>query len=301
MKNDRLFQILYILLEKGSVTAPELAAQLEVSTRTVYRDVEALSVAGVPVFATQGKGGGISLMPNYTFEKALLSDDEQNQILFAIQSLRATDQPVGSLLSKLGGMFQKESANWIEVDFSRWGLGRVDSERFAKLKTAILEKRALDILYCNTLGDTSKRSVLPIKLIFKDKSWYLQAFCEKADDYRLFKINRIVELNVTNRRFTQSFEDAPPVEIEMMPGTGCIPVKLRFAPSVAFRVYDEFDHKQIEKQADGSILVEADFPMDNWVVGYLFSFGNGVTVLEPEHLREALASYAKSIFEHHKT
>lgn len=301
MKNDRLFQILYILLEKGSVTAPELATQLEVSTRTVYRDVEALSVAGVPVFATQGKGGGISLMPNYTFEKALLSDDEQNQILFAIQSLRATNQPVGSLLSKLGGMFQKESANWIEVDFSRWGLGRVDSERFAKLKTAILEKRALDILYCNTLGDTSKRSVLPIKLIFKDKSWYLQAFCEKAGDYRLFKINRIVELNVTNRRFTQSFEDAPPVEIEMMPSAGCIPVKLWFAPSVVFRVYDEFDHKQIEKQADGSILVEAGFPMDNWVVSYLFSFGNGVTVLEPEHLREALASYAKSIFEHHKT
>jgi predicted DNA-binding transcriptional regulator YafY len=301
MKNDRLFQILYILLEKGSVTAPELAAQLEVSTRTVYRDIEALSMAGVPVFATQGKGGGISLMPNYTFEKALLSDDEQNQILFAIQSLRATDQPVGSLLSKLGGMFQKENANWIEVDFSRWGLGRVDSERFAKLKTAILEKRALDILYCNALGDTSKRSVLPVKLIFKDKSWYLQAFCEKADDYRLFKINRIVELNVTNRRFTQSFENAPPVEIETMQGTGCIPVKLRFAPSVAFRVYDEFDHKQIEKQADGSIVVEADFPMDNWVVGYLFSFGNGVTVLEPEHLREALASYAKNIFEHHKT
>ncbi len=301
MKNDRLFQILYILLDKGSATAPELAAKLEVSTRTVYRDVEALSMAGVPVFATQGKGGGISLMPNYAFDKALLSDDEQNQILFAIQSLQATDQPVGALLRKLGGMFQKQNTNWIEVDFSRWGLSRVDSERFEMLKTAILEKRALDILYCNTLGDTSNRSVLPFKLIFRDKGWYLQAFCEKADDYRLFKINRIVELTVTNRRFTQSFEDAPPIEIEMMPNTGCTQVVLRFSPSVAFRVYDEFDRQQIEKQTDGSILVTVDLPLDSWVVSYLFSFGDGVTVLEPTHLRGALAAYAKSIYEHYKT
>ncbi|MEN6340109.1 MAG: YafY family protein, partial [Clostridiaceae bacterium] len=173
MKNDRLFQILYILLEKGTVTAPTLAKTLEVSVRTVYRDVEALSMAGVPVYASQGKGGGISLMPNYSFDKALLSDDEQNQILFAIQSLQAADQPVAALLKKLGGMFQKQNVSWIEADFSRWGMGRVDNEKFERLKTAILEKRVLDILYCSTSGDTSNRSVLPFKLIFKDKSWYL--------------------------------------------------------------------------------------------------------------------------------
>ena len=190
MKNDRLFQMVYILLEKGSVTAPELASTLEVSVRTVYRDVEALSMAGVPVYASQGKGGGISLMPNYSFDKALLSDDEQNQILFAIQSLQATDQPVGALLKKLGGMFQKQNVSWIEADFSRWGMGRVDNEKFERLKTAILEKRVLEILYCSTSGETAKRSILPFKLIFKDKSWYLQAFCKKADDYRLFKVNQ---------------------------------------------------------------------------------------------------------------
>jgi predicted DNA-binding transcriptional regulator YafY len=301
MKNNRLFQILYILLEKGSVTAPELAARLEVSTRTVYRDVEALSMAGVPVFATQGKGGGITLMQNYTFDKALLSDDEQNQILFAIQSLQATEQPVGALLSKLGGMFQKQNANWIEVDFSRWGLGRVDTEKFEMLKTAILGKRVLDIRYCNTLGDTSARSVLPFKLIFKDKSWYLQAFCEKADDYRLFKINRIVELSVSSRRFTRSFEDAPPVEIDMAPSADYTPVKLLFAPSVAFRVYDEFDCSRIERQSDGSMLVTTDFPGDGWVLGYLFSFGVDLRVLSPEHMRRNLSAYAKKIFEHHKT
>ena len=86
MKNDRLFQILYLLLEKGTTTAPELARGMEVSTRTVYRDIEALSLAGIPVYATQGKNGGVSIMANYAFDKALLSDEEQNQILYAIQS-----------------------------------------------------------------------------------------------------------------------------------------------------------------------------------------------------------------------
>ncbi len=93
MKNDRLFQIVYLLLEKGTLTAPELARALEVSVRTIYRDVEALSIAGVPVYTSQGKNGGVSLLPNYAFDKALLSDDEQNQILFAIQSLRAAEHP----------------------------------------------------------------------------------------------------------------------------------------------------------------------------------------------------------------
>ena len=133
MKNDRLFQILYLLLEKGTITAPELSRALEVSVRTIYRDIDALSLAGVPVYATQGKNGGVSLLPNYAFDKALLTDEEQNQILYAIQSLRAVDQPVDALLSKLGGLFQKQNASWIEVDFSRWGMGSTDNARFERL------------------------------------------------------------------------------------------------------------------------------------------------------------------------
>ena len=301
MKNNRLFQILYILLEKGSVTAPELARTLEVSVRTIYRDIEALSMAGIPVRTAQGKGGGVSLMPNYAFSKALLSDDEQNQILFAMQSLRAADRPVDALLSKLGGMFQKENVRWIEVDFSRWGYGRADTESFDRLKTAILEKRVLDVLYCNTSGETARRSILPFKLIFKDKSWYLQAFCEKAADYRLFKISRILEMDVTARRFTRTFEDAPPVEIDMGPCPDFTRVKLRFPPSAAFRVFDEFDRRRIERQPDGSLTVETRLPTDSWVIGYLYSFGTDVDVLEPAGLRAELADYAKRIFTHHKT
>jgi len=301
MKNDRLFQILYLLLDQGFLTAPELAKTLEVSVRTVYRDIEALSMAGVPVCTSAGKGGGIFLMSGYSFDKALLSDDEQNQILFALQSLQALDQPAAALLSKLGGMFQKQSAGWIEVDFSRWGLARVDNEKFELLKTAILGKHPLTILYCNTAGETDTRSILPFKLIFKDKSWYLQAYCKKAEAYRLFKVSRIVRMQLSKERFTETFEDAPPVEIELPESLPYTTIRLRFSNTVAFRVYDEFDRRQIEKQPDGSMLVTADFPMDAWVVGYLLSFGPEVEILAPESIRAQLAAYAKKIYEHHKT
>lgn len=301
MKNDRLFRLLYLLLQKGMATAPELADALEVSVRTVYRDVEALSLAGVPVYATAGKGGGISLLSGYTFDKAILSDDEQNQLLFAIQSLQATEQPVGALLSKLGAVFRKPGANWIAVDFSRWGMGRVDSQKFELLKESILRKRTLRILYCGTSGETSEREIKPFKLVFKDKHWYLQAFCLRADDYRLFKISRILELTLTDHPFTEVFSDAPPVELEQPHPPYGVNLRLRFAPSAAFRVYDEFDRSCIEKQPDGSMLAALCFPMDSWLVGYLLSFGTEVDILEPASLREAVALHAQTCADHHRT
>lgn len=299
MKNDRLFKILYTLLEKGSITAPELAGILEVSVRTVYRDIEVLSMAGVPVYTTTGKGGGISLISGYTFDKALLSDKEQDQILFAIQSLQAADQQMGTLLSKLGAVFQKHHSNWIEVDFSRWGFGRQDNQRFELLKTAILDKYVLQINYCGVSGETSQREIKPVKLIFKDKNWYLQAFCLKAEDFRLFKVSRIIDLYLTDVHFSEDFSDAPPIEAEAPPGF-CTTLKLRFSPELAFRVYDEFDRNSIQKQLDGSFLVTVKFPLDSWVLSYLLTFGSEVEIIEPPELRTQLTAYLKKIYEHHK-
>lgn len=300
MKNDRLFQVLYILLERQSITAPELAKRLEVSVRTVYRDVEALSMAGIPVYTASGKGGGISLMPGYAFDKTLLSDDEQNQILFAIQSLQAADQNVDKLLFKLGWAFRKTNTNWIEVDFSRWGMRKTDSQKFERLKKAILEKRILRMIYCGTSGNVTERDVKPVRLVFKNKGWYLQAFCLLAEAFRLFKVSRMMELALTDDTFTESFADPPPLDGEDSPPFPGCAIRLRFSPSIAFRVHDEFDPSSITPQPDGSLCVSVEFPIDGWVFSYLLSFGTDVEILKPAELKADLANYAKNIFEHHK-
>ncbi len=89
MQIDRLFQIVYLLLDRKTMTAKELAAHFEVSVRTILRDIDTLSSASVPIYTIQGKGGGISLLDGYVLNKAALSQAEQNQILIALQILAA--------------------------------------------------------------------------------------------------------------------------------------------------------------------------------------------------------------------
>lgn len=301
MKHDRLFQVLYILLERQSITAPELARLLEVSVRTVYRDIETLSLAGVPVYTASGKGGGISIMSGYTFDKALLSDEEQSQILFAIQSLQAVDQNVDRLLQKLGTAFRKTNTNWIEVDFSRWGMRRTDNPKFEQLKTAILGKRILHMVYCGTSGSITERDVKPVRLVFKNKSWYLQAFCLLAEAFRLFKVSRMMELELTGDTFTESFADLPPLDGgDLSPFQGTA-IRLRYPSSMSYRVYDEFERGSIEPQPDGSLCVTVEFPTDEWVHSYLLSFGTDVEILEPAELKADIADFAKKIYLHHKS
>lgn len=292
--------MLYLLLENGSMTAPALSEKLEVSVRTIYRDVEALSMAGIPIHTTVGKSGGISLMPGFTFDKSILSGEEQDKLLFAVQSLRAADQEVDNLLRKLGAAFHRPSANWIVVDFSRWGLRRTDTERFELLKTSIINCQILSLTYCGASGEKSQRIVRPLRLVYKDKNWYLQGYCKRAGDFRLFKMGRILTVAPTGETFTpDDSEEIPPVEIEAPSGFET-PISLRFSPQIAFRVYDEFDHSSIVEERSGYLRVEVSFPIDSWVVSYLFSFGTDVEILAPSALRGEVAAYAEKISAHHK-
>ncbi|MFQ7235187.1 MAG: helix-turn-helix transcriptional regulator, partial [Enterococcus hulanensis] len=110
MAEYRLFQMVYYLMDKGNTTAPELAEKFEVSIRTIYRDIDILSAAGIPVYTTQGKGGGIFLPENFVLNRSLISEEEQNQILTALQGLSGVDEQSNqALLKKLGSVFQKQT------------------------------------------------------------------------------------------------------------------------------------------------------------------------------------------------
>ncbi len=112
MKINRLFQIVYILLERKTITAKELADKFEVSTRTIYRDIEVLSSSKIPIYANKGKGGGINLLDNFVLDKSLLTEEEQNQILFSLQSLQKLNiDNEKTLLEKMSMLFNKSSKN----------------------------------------------------------------------------------------------------------------------------------------------------------------------------------------------
>lgn len=287
MQENRLFKIIYYLLDKGKSTAPELAEKFEVSIRTIYRDLDAISAAGIPIYATQGKGGGISLLQNYVLDKVLLSNQEKEKILMALQGIIATeDAKADELLSKLGGLFQAKITNWIDVDFSDWIKNTPNQDVFNTIKGAIFTKNRILFSYFGSNGLSSKRTVEPVKLVFKSKDWYLYGFCLTKNDFRFFKLTRIKELIVSTDTFTREISDI--YKIETTIENKCtIPVKLKFAPQAAFRVYDEFtDNVTDDKQ--GNLYVCIELPDNEMLFSYLLSFGNSVEVIAPDYVRERM-------------
>ena len=206
MQTERLFEIIYILLDRGTVTARELADRLGVSKRTILRDIETLALAKVPVCTTQGKGGGISLLDGYILDKAVLSDEEREQILLGIKTLLPTGEANGRTLSKLGPLFSAKDIDLIEVDFSRWSNPAQDREKFDALKNAVIRRKALVFFYPDSEGVISERKAYPLKLVFQGQAWYVQAFCLLKKDYRTFKINRMIDL----RALPETFDAALP-------------------------------------------------------------------------------------------
>lgn len=299
MKGSRLFKILYYLLDKGHTTAPDLAEKFEVSVRTIYRDIDALSSAGIPVYSETGRNGGIYLMNNFVLDKAVLSENEKQEILTALQSLNATKSINNrDTLGKLSAIFKTSSENWLEVDFSRWGNQNNDNEKFDLLKKAVINRKCVKITYAGSSEIISERIIQPLKLMYKSMSWYLKAFCIKRQEYRLFKLTRILDFEILDESFEPRLfpesKDAPlQTQNEM--------IKLRFPKEMTYRVYDEFDRDDVERLENGDLIVSADMPQDAWLVGYIFSFGTQVEIIEPEHLRKAVAQKSKEIYEKNKT
>ncbi len=294
MQESRLFKIVYHLLDQGQATAPELAEKFEVSVRTIYRDIDALSAAGIPIYAESGRYGGIYLMSGFVLDRVVLSEKEKQEILTALQSLNVTKNTSGSqTLQKLSAMFQLHTEDWLEVDFSRWGDKEFDNEKFELLKSAVIHCRNVRINYAGSYEMISERVIQPLKLVYKAKAWYLKAFCTERQDFRLFKLNRILDLEILEEKFVRR---PFPGQIGNSEGD-YHPIVLRFPKEMAYRVYDEFDRSQVQRQADGSLVVSAKIPEDAWLTGFILSFGTQVEILEPADLRKVIAEQARMIYE----
>jgi len=281
MQINRLFEIVYLLLEKEATTAKELAEHFEVSVRTIYRDIDILSTAGIPVYTNKGKGGGISLLDNFVLDKSILSEEEQNQIIFALQSLEKLDKnSEKKALEKMSRLFHKEARNWIEIDFSNWDN---ENKKFERIKQAILNRQVIEFTYFNSYGEERKRQVEPLQIWFKDKAWYIKAYCRIKQDYRIFKIARIREIEILEETFERELPkelDKKPYEIKF------ISLELEISKEKAYRVYDEFEKESITQKEDGNFIIHVDYPENDWVYEYILSFGEYIKVIAPEYAKD---------------
>ncbi len=295
MKLDRMIGILSILLQQEKVTAPYLAEKFEVSRRTIQRDIEALCMAGIPLVTEPGPNGGVSIMEGYKIDRILLSTSDMQAILTGLRSLDSVSgtSRYAQLMEKLsaGAANLLAGDTHILIDLSSWHKESL-SQKMEMLHNAILSGRKVSFTYFAPRGE-SERVVEPYYLIFQWSGWYLWGWCEFREDFRLFKLGRMAQLQ-TGENFVKRSAPFPNLTAEhVFPHR--YQVKARIQPEYKWRLAEEYGVDSFHVQPDGTLLFSAGFTEKRKIVEWIASFGEGAELLEPEEFRQDVLAFAEGI------
>lgn len=289
MKIDRLIGILSILIQRETVTAPYLAEQFEVSRRTINRDIEDLCKAGIPIVTKQGVNGGISIMDNYKWERTLLTNTEMQDILAGLRSLDSINgtNRYAQLMDKLvSGTSDYMAGNQsILIDLSSWYKESL-APKIELIRDAIDNCRVIKFRYYAPQGE-SERCIKPYYLIFRWSSWYVWGWCNAKEDFRLFKLNRLDDLRLSETVFTKHSVPLPDLSNEhIFPGG--IRVKALFDACCKWRLVEEFGPQCFEEQMDGTLLFQADYTDKENLITWILTFEEQAELLEPKDIRNEI-------------
>lgn len=285
------------------MTASELAQRFEVSIRTIYRDLDTLSAAGIPIYAKKGKNGGISLTEQFVLDKMLITEEEQQEILSALVSLRETGvQEEQNTLQKLGAFFKTDPVDWIAIDLSDWSGTR--KQLYDDIKKAILSHRLISFEYYGQSRERSKRIVEPMQLFFKEYTWYLRAFCRERQAPRMFKLFRMKRVEILEESFmpridwNQEKKEKQPEK--KLPDEHITPVDIWIDKKEAYKVYDRFEEDELEVLEDGNFVAHLQVYVDDWIYGLILSFGPSAKVIAPDEVRLEMQRRVKAMMERYE-
>ena len=299
MKLDRMMAILTLLQEREWLQAPELARRFEVSVRTIYRDIDALNLSGIPIESRQGNGGGIRVMPGFKLDKALMTERDLSDVVTALKSfstaLPGTTESV--LLEKLNGAVPKERkegfqkrTNEIIIDISPWGDDAKIREKLSIVREALEQNHTLSFGYVNSQGQERNRIIEPQTLVFKGMNWYVFGWCREAQDFRMFRISRMTSPADVGEIFSprEIAAESRPWHTSWVAPQKNMTLVLRFSNAFAARLIDWFEPEEMETLADGQVLVRTRMADTLWVDAFVLGFGAAGEVLEPEHVRDRI-------------
>jgi predicted DNA-binding transcriptional regulator YafY len=320
MKSDRLIALLLALQNDGKRSAPELAAELEVSARTIYRDIDALCAAGVPVYAERGAQGGIVLADSYRDTLARFDEGELRALFVSSDDVLADVGLVGdrkSALKKLANALPARARRSIENGLSRvhvdargWSRNAGPSAFLSMLRDAVWSDRCVTITYRDRGGATSRRTLEPYGLVAKAGIWYLVA-CDR-ETMKTFRVQRIEAVRVLDRAFTRppGFDVAEywaTVASKVLPGTPFVATfRMDDRAMANANVYLQVEStRRIARTTPHEYLVRITFASFDHAVHESFGWSTGAIALEPpelrtrlvERAREVLVRYAPSGFE----
>lgn len=277
-----------------------------VSVRTILRDVDALNLAGIPIVTYQGVNGGISLVEGYRLDKSILTSDDMATIITILKGVDFTMphcrheilmEKLKNTLSFPEVQLLNSKVNQMIIDLSPWVGQEAEKEKIASLRDAIKASKEIEIEYRDSSASITIRRVQPYSIVLKEQKWYLYAWCLLRNSFRFFKVSRMKKFTVSETTFKRKeelMEEVLTKDIKYKPEK-LVNLELVFIPEMKSIIEEWFQDELIEK-TDGSILVNTSLPEDNWLYGFLLSFGMGVEVVNPPHIRKILREISKEIY-----
>ena len=297
MKVDRLVSIIIVLLDKERIGAQELADMFEVSPRTIYRDIDAINIAGIPVRSTSGVGGGFEIMERYKIDKKVFSASDLSALLMGLTSLSnmVRGNELVHALAKVKSFIPAEKAKDIElkanqicIDLSPW-IGNRNTQTYLDIiKTALQENKILSFEYADRYGNKTMRIAEPYQLVLKSSHWYVQGYCYKRKDYRLFRLSRMSNLQMQSETFTPREYQKPILDFAEIWGTMQTAIKIRIHKSITDRVLDFCSYEDFSSDGNEHYIVSFPFIENDYYYHILLSFGNKCECLEPLHIRSEM-------------
>lgn len=304
MRVDRLISIIMILLDKKRIGAKELADKFEVSLRTIYRDIESINMAGIPIRSTSGVGGGFEIMEQYKVDKKVFSTTELSSLLMGLSSLSSMtggDELVHAL-AKVKSFIPEEQAkdidlkaNQLSIDLSPWLSNRNMQPYLDRIKTALQESKLLSFEYIDRYGNKTVRKAEPYQLVLKNSHWYWQGYCHERKDFRLFRLSRMSDLQIEEEVFTPREYLKPELDFTEQAAAMQKNIKLRIHHSVIDQVLEYCAYEDFLADGEEHFLVQLPFIENDYYYNVLFSFGDKCECLEPVHVREEMRRRIRDI------
>ncbi|MDQ0268574.1 helix-turn-helix transcriptional regulator [Cytobacillus purgationiresistens] len=297
MKLERLLSIIFKLLNNEILSASSLADEFQVSSRTIYRDIETICAAGIPVVSYQGTNGGFGIINGYKFDKSLMSSHDIMNLITVLSSLSSIfeDKEVEHTIDRLKLLDTSVNNESLLVDLQSH---RTEPNSLMNLRKAIHEKRVIRFDYVSYKNEFTSRELEPIHLHYKFRNWYVYGYCRERQNDREFRVSRMMSITLTQEKFLQNHEIKGDSSYSNCNPEGFEDVVIRVNPDSLVEVLDQFQNSSKVINNDGSMTftISVYQPLHaGWLKSILLSFGSGAKIIKPMGLQSILIDEAKNI------
>jgi predicted DNA-binding transcriptional regulator YafY len=294
-----------ILINRERITARELAERLEVSVRTIHRDMEAIGLAGIPVVSFAGRNGGFGVVDSFRLDRSILTANDVLTILTALRGMSTAlnDRQTALTLEKLRSIASVPDSplpnlrSDVQINLFPAGVSRHQVLKLSAIRRALNESRVISFGYTSARGECTTRIVEPVTLVLNGQHWYMYGYCRLRSDYRLFRLTRMRDVAVLDEVYEKHRLDPGALDWSELKDMDA-PVEkvhLRFDRQVYSRVCDAFDAETVADGPDNCVEVTVEWPVNEWLHELILSFGPSAEVIAPQSLRDTIRSKAEAM------